>query len=149
MLVYRLSKEKYKDQLSGKGAAFRGGRWNSKGTEIIYAAENRALAMAEVAVYASVQTIPNSYWMLTIQLPEVPDIFQIHDLPESWNSFPHIISTKYIGDQLVSENTRLSLKVPSAVVNGDWNVLINPNHSLFDKVKIIDAVAFHFDRRLF
>ena len=149
MIVYRLSKEKYKNELSGKGAAFRGGRWNSQNTEIVYTAENRALAMAEVAVYAAVQTVPKGYWMLSIELPSRPPKINVKDLRSGWNHFPHLTFTKTVGDQLIKENKQLALSVPSAVVEGEWNVLINPFHSLFKKVKILDAVPFSFDRRLF
>jgi len=51
MEVFRLSRAKYADQLSGYGAALKGARWNSRGVEMIYAAENRSLAMAEVLVH--------------------------------------------------------------------------------------------------
>jgi hypothetical protein len=40
-------------------------------------------------------------------------------------------------------------KVPSAVVSGDYNFLINPFHSDFGKVKILQKEVFEFDRRLF
>ena len=48
MEAYRLSRTKFADTLSGKGAALKGARWNSIGVEIIYTAGNRSLAMAEV-----------------------------------------------------------------------------------------------------
>lgn len=54
--AYRLARKKYPVELSGRGAALRGARWNSPGTEIIYTARNRALAMAEVAVHLTIAT---------------------------------------------------------------------------------------------
>ena len=42
MKVFRLSKKKYAEELSGKGASKSGNRLNSKGTEIIYTAESRS-----------------------------------------------------------------------------------------------------------
>ena len=42
MKVFRLSKKKYAEELSGKGASKSGNRSNSKGTEIIYTAESRS-----------------------------------------------------------------------------------------------------------
>lgn len=58
MKVYRLARRKYKIELSGKGAAKSGNRWNSKGTEVIYCADSRALAVAEVVVHLSLATLP-------------------------------------------------------------------------------------------
>ena len=70
MEVFRLSREKFSTVLSGIGAAIKGARWNSVGTEIIYTAANRSLAMAEVAVHFSVSTIPDDYVMITIFIPD-------------------------------------------------------------------------------
>jgi RES domain-containing protein len=148
MLVYRLTKEKYKDSLSGKGAAIMGGRWNSPGVEIIYAASNRALAMSEVAVHVTFEMMPHNYWMMEIELPE-KDYEKIIDLPKKWNAFPYAEATRAVGDKFVLEQNALAIKVPSAVVQGEWNILINPNHKNFDQVKIIKAEPFSLDRRLF
>ena len=51
MEVFRLTRSKFSNILSGKGAAEKGARWNSMGMELIYTAANRSLAMAEVAVH--------------------------------------------------------------------------------------------------
>jgi RES domain-containing protein len=39
----------------------------------------------------------------------------------------------------------LVLKVPSAVVPGDFNYLINPKHKNFNKIKIKNKEPFSFD----
>lgn len=151
MQVYRLSRAKYAHTLSGKGAAIRGARWNSPGTEIIYTAENRSLAMAEVAVHLTIATIPGDYVMLTIFVPDDATIYEVNEaeLPENWNQFPHGTFTQSIGDFFVEEQQNLTLRVPSVVTPGDFNILINPHHSSFDEVKILQTEKFHFDRRLF
>ncbi len=149
MIVYRLTKEKYKDILSGKGASIRGGRWNSSGIELIYAASNRALAMSEVAVHITFQMMPNQYWIIEIEIPDNIVINSCGELPSDWNSFPYNDATRKIGDSLVHENKYLALKVPSAVVQKEWNVLINPFHRDFKQVKILNTEPFQLDRRLF
>lgn len=149
MLVYRLSKEKYKNTLSGKGASIRGGRWNSPGVEIIYTASNRALAMSEVAVHVTFEMMPDNYWLMEIEIPDDGPSFRVEQLPDSWNDFPYSESTRKIGDKLVSENIHLFYYVPSAVVQKEWNVLINPYHTQFPKVNILKSEPFQLDRRLF
>lgn len=149
MLVYRLSKTKYKDTLSGKGAAFKGGRWNSPGTEIIYTATSPALAMSEVAVHVTFEMMPRNYWLVEIELPTNTKVLEIKDLPENWNAFPHVESTRDIGDRFINENAFLACKVPSAVVQKEWNILINPYHDKFEKIKIRSTEPFQLDRRLF
>lgn len=150
MIVYRLSRKKYKSQLSGKGAALYGGRWNSKGTELIYTSKSRALAMAEVLVHLSLQNLPDNYYMLTIYIPDsIPMMnISIDQLPSGWNSFPFIRKTQNLCDALVQQNECGIIKVPSAVVKGDFNYLINPAYRDFDQIKIVDEEAFPFDDRL-
>jgi len=149
MIAFRLARAKYKNQLLGKGASIKGGRWNSQGTELIYCATNRSLAMAEVVVHLTVGTLPKDYYMLEIEIPKQAKYKTISDLPQDWNTFPHSSICRYIGDQFVLEEKDLILKVPSAVTQGDFNILINPSHQLFRKVKIKSAKQFSFDRRLF
>lgn len=151
MEVYRLSKRKYADSLSGKGASITGGRWNSIGTEIIYAATNRSLAMAEVAVSLSIGTLPADYMMITIHVPDGTSMrhLPLAQLPGDWNFFPHSGSTKGIGDDFVRAGEACLLRVPSAVTKGDFNLLINPFHPEFKEIKIIAMDPFPFDHRLF
>lgn len=151
MRVFRLTRKKYGIALSGVGAAQSNNRWNSKGTEIVYTAESRALAMAEVLVHLSLQNLPNDFVMLEI---EIPDAFKVDkldpkQLPMGWNNFPHLRETEQIGDQFIKMHQSCILKVPSSVVPGDWNYLFNPNHSDSSQVKIISQHDFPFDNRLF
>ncbi len=151
MRVFRLLRKKYKIELSGKGAAMFGNRWNSKGTELIYCADSRALAMAEVAVHLSLAILPNDYVMVEIEIPEKVSMASLsrNDLLKGWNSFPHHSSTQKVGDDFFAERESCVLKVPSAVVPGDFNFLINPYHPDFTNIKIIGQEDFPFDRRIF
>ena len=146
-----LSREKFASSLSGKGAAMKGARWNSMGVELIYCASNRSLAMAEVAVHFSLATLPGDYVMMTIFIPDDILVQKLNqsDLPLDWNAFPHPASTQVIGDNFVSANTYCVLQIPSAVTQGDYNILINPNHTDFSGIKIIKTDKFPFDNRIF
>lgn len=151
MRVFRLSKRKYSKELNGKGAAKSGNRWNSKGTEIIYTAESRALAMAEVAVHLTLATLPSDYVLIEIEIPDNIIIKEIilKELDEDWNNHPPNSNTQKIGDEFIDSIKECILKVPSAVVQGDSNYLINPYHTDFKKIKIIEITDFPFDKRIF
>ena len=75
--------------------------------------------------------------------------FNLKKLPSDWKDFPHSENTQEIGEKFISANEYLVMQVPSAVVLGDFNFLINPKHKDFDKVKIIGKALFTFDKRLF
>jgi len=66
-----------------------------------------------------------------------------------WNAFPHPASTQAIGDQFVLANKYCVLQIPSVVTQGDYNMLINPNHYEFSEIKIIKTEKFPFDNRIF
>lgn len=151
MEVFRLTRKKYPVGLSGKGASISGARWNSKGTEVIYTAQNRALAMAEVLVHLSLATLPSDFVMLTIDIPDdvFVEVLNIGKLSMDWNIFPCTFETPLLGDDFIRRNEACVLKVPSAVVKGDFNFLINPYHADFDKIKITEQVDFPFDKRIF
>jgi len=151
MRVYRLSKEKYKDDLSGAGAEKFGGRWNSKGTRMVYTADSRALAKLEVAVNLALHRIPKNYFLAIIELPDTEVVdYDIKLLKgKQWKNNPPIKFTQSEGDYFVASGKYLALKVPSAVVEGDYNYIINPAHPKITKLKIVSTEKFSFDMRLF
>lgn len=107
--------------------------------------------MAEVAVHFTLTTLPDDYVMLTIYVPEDISYYKIttKELPAGWSDFPHPVTTQSIGDQFVADNKNCILIIPSVVTQGDFNMLINPNHPEFYRIKIINTEKFPFDKRLF
>ncbi|HRZ96884.1 MAG TPA: RES family NAD+ phosphorylase [Paludibacter sp.] len=150
MIVYRLSKTKFAGDLSGKGAEISGGRWNSKGVATVYTSESRALATTEIAVHSSLANIPLDYNIITIEIPD-NFIFEpnLSDLPADWSDIPPRLASQHFGDRFIHENRYLAMKIPSAVVVGDFNFIINPHHKDINLVKIISISPFSFDKRLF
>lgn len=151
MNAFRLARAPYAHSLSGRGAALKGGRWNSPGVEMLYTAENRSLAMAEVAVHFTLATLPADYMMVSLDIPDGLSIQELpaSNLPASWNAFPHLLTTQAIGDKFIQENKFLLFRVPSAVVQGDFNLLLNPAHKDFHSIRILRVEPFPFDQRIF
>lgn len=151
MIVYRLSRGPYRNDLSGRGAEIAGGRWNSKGTAILYTSESIALCTVEVAVHMPLGIVPKDYYLVRIEIQNAASIKELPEaeLPADWKSFPHANSTQELGDAFVQEAAQLVLKVPSATVQGTYNYLLNPRHPDFHQVKVLDSVLFEFDKRLF
>lgn len=151
MIVHRLSKSKFSNDLSGKGAELAGGRWNSKGTAILYTSQSRALCTTEIAVHTPLGNIPADYVLITIEIPDNAKIKAVEQkvLPVDWKMFPHPHETQVIGDQFVQDSEFLVLKVPSVVVQGEYNYLINPQHKDFNTIKLLHTEPFEFDERLF
>lgn len=151
MRVFRLSRKKYADDLSGVGAAKFGNRWNSKGIEMLYTAESRALAMAEVIVHLSLASLPDDFMMIELDVPDAIEIeiLEPKRLEINWNTNPPRSNTHILGDDFIHSRKLCVLKVPSAVVKGDFNYLLNPNHEDLKRIKIIEITDFPFDERIF
>lgn len=157
MILYRFSRKEHGGDLSGKGAELYGGRWNSKGVPVVYCAETRALAVTEIIAYTPPGLIPEGYVLNIIEVPEEnspeaspsPCSVATDSLPENWKKYPHGKETKHIGDALLKERKCLLIKVPSALVSGEFNYLLNPQHPNFSQVKVLEVLPFNFNERLF
>ena len=148
MIVYRLSKAQYAQDLSGQGAQLVGGRWNSRGNAMLYTSQSIALCVTEIAVHVPLGILPKDYQLIHIEIPD-EDLLEMKRLPKDWQSFPHSNSTQMIGDKFLKEHKHLVFKVPSAAVQGEFNFLINPRHKNFNQIKIVKIEDFNFDERLF
>jgi RES domain-containing protein len=150
MTVFRIAREPYIRDLSGEGARLFGGRWNRKGTPVLYTAESRALATVETLVHLSMPLLPKDLRIARIRIPEDASFTRVEpeDLPPGWAGHPPPLKLSVIGEEWVRSNKSLCLSVPSAAVPGDRNVLINPKHPDAGSVKIADAEPYHFDKRL-
>ncbi len=151
MKLYRLTKSKYSRDLSGKGAEIGGGRWNSKGTSMLYTSQSIALATTEIAVHVPLGILPKGYVVITFEVPNsiITEELQENKLPSDWKSIPHSHSTQMIGDAFIISKKTLILKLPSVVVQGDFNYLINPDHLDINTVSIVTIQQYEFDGRLF
>jgi RES domain-containing protein len=151
MIVFRLCRSRYTDFLSGLGAEKYGGRWNSKGVSLVYTSSSRSLCTTELAVHLPLGIVPADFRIASIEIPVKVKIktITVADLAADWRVFPHPFSTKLLGDGFVKKNKHAVCKVPSAVVPGDFNFLLNPHHKDFHLIKVRKVEDFEFDERLF
>jgi RES domain-containing protein len=147
VILYRLTKKIHAGDLSGAGSKAFGGRWNNKGNAMIYFTSSRSLALLEVLVHLPPLIIPDDYVMITIQAPDNYETIDVNQLPHNWKS-PSATLLKQKGDEFLSANKSLLLKVPSSVVAEEFNYLANPLHPLAAKLKITNVEPFNFDNRL-
>jgi RES domain-containing protein len=149
MILFRISRCKYIDDLSGTGTRNNGSRWCSPGRPGIFLASSRSLAMLEVLVHLQPLFVPDDFCLAEIEIPE-NSITQADRslLPADWRVMSPLAVLKNIGDDFLSEQKHLVLKLPSAVVTAEYNFLINPLHPDMRKVKIRHRENFNFDERL-
>ncbi|MCB0658820.1 MAG: RES family NAD+ phosphorylase [Saprospiraceae bacterium] len=149
MIVYRIGKKKYAGDLSGRGAQLAGGRWNRKGIPAIYTSESRALSLLEVAVHVPLGIVPESFVLITLDVPDpFIEVLDPQLLPANWQAFPPTDETQQLGDQFLTGMKHLALKVPSAIVRQEVNVILNPMHPDIKQVHVMLIEDFPMDPRL-
>ena len=150
ILAWRIVGARYKDDaFSGEGARLLGGRWNSKGTTLVYSAGSIALASIEMMVNLPGPKLLEEFVRIPVHIPlnliiDLP----LDKLPGDWNSRPVSPSIKAIGDRWAKKRESVVLKVPSVVVPEEYNYLLNPNHPDFEKITIGTPIIYRFDPRL-
>ncbi|TAG57137.1 MAG: RES domain-containing protein [Cytophagales bacterium] len=147
MKVYRIAKKNFAKDLTGEGARLYGGRWNFIGDTMLYTASNVALAALEVVVNMQFVNIPSDYKIVVIEIPDILKVYSMEmDADINWTK--NITISQYFGQQWLNSKVSLLAEVSSVIVPIDKNILINPLHPDFSKVKIIDVQDFNFDKRL-
>jgi RES domain-containing protein len=149
MIVYRLARKAFKDDLKGIGAEKFGGRWNNIGVPLLYTCQHRSLAVLEVAAHMQLTQMPIDFYMVEIEIPDNDiSIVSENQLPYKWMENPHNRLTQNFGDDFVRANKFVAMRVPSAIVKQEFNLLINPNHSKANKIEIVHSYPFVMDGRL-
>jgi RES domain-containing protein len=158
MDVYRIGYRLFaKDPLDGEGSFLYGGRWSSPGTRMAYTSTTLTLSMAEFLAHVKIDDFddetPPALVYVRATLPDVAvlTIDQIGaTLPAGWDEVPAPAVDAALGDAWIRGGQSLALIVPSVHVpieTPERNVLINPLHPDFTRVKI-SVRRFAYDRRL-
>ena len=152
MFVFRISKKSYINDLSGIGAGLYGGRWNPKGVNMVYTSSSIALASLEYLVhnYHLLSTADICLAKIEVGSPSPILEYQANELPENWNlQLGSQDATQQIGRDFILNGIDYVMKVPSAVVPGEFNLLLNPYHSQHVQTIIKEKIdPFVFDKRI-
>lgn len=145
--------------MSGVGAYRAGGRWNSPGRYVVYAAGNLTLAMLELLVHvddaSAFRVLRHVYHAVTFSDDGVSTLGRA-DLPSGWASSPVSRATQVAGDEWLEARSTLVLAVPSVIVPPThrydpayMNYLVNPSHPDFGKeIEIGPILDLDVDPRL-
>jgi RES domain-containing protein len=151
MFVYRIVQSKTRTtDLSGTGSFKYGGRWNSKGTYMLYTSENSSLAYLETIVHFDEEYIPPNLFIVKIEIDNKAPVYTVpeKDYPVEWKQL-ELIKNKTFGDQWMKGKKFLAIKVRSAINYFEYNYLLNPLFPRFDDlVKIVDVIEIKMDERL-
>ena len=149
MIVYRIAKENWINDLSGIGAKLTGGRWNPKGYAVLYCASNSSLALLEKLVNIDFDLLPENLFVAELEVPDISvQTLDKEILSEDWHTFPSPDHLKLIGKEWLDNGLWLLLEVPSAVNPHESNFLINVNHPMMDQVRVLRTFPIALYHRL-
>lgn len=120
----------------GAGAAAGGeARWNSRGRNVVYAAEHYATALLEKAAQLNSVKVPRTLLFVRIDIPAGATIEEVRpgDVP-GWDADDKAASQRF-GDGWYDGQKSLILFVPSLAAPGlERNMLINQGHPQFTQL---------------
>jgi len=151
MNAYRIGQTKYARDIKGSGVD---GRWNPAGQYVIYTGGSLALSCLEKLAHTSGTSLYAGNFSVTIY--DIPDKLSITEimLPQlqkhsvEWYKVINYPITQGIGFDWLQDRETAVLKVPSAIIELEYNYLLNPAHPDFNKIRIADVRPFTFDTRL-
>ena len=136
---------------TGDGARIAGGRWNSPGLPAIYCGQSLALSVLEILVHAVTpdeRADPRVWFRLTMRADACRTV-PARRFPRGWDDPVIQPATVALGDEWLRGGRSVALRVPSAVIPGEWNYILNPLHPQFRKlVRWSHPVALKIDGRL-
>lgn len=150
MQVWRLYPKRYSETaFTGAGGLYVASRWNHLGTAMVYTASSPALAAIELFVNLEPNEVPDDLLMVSADIPdEEIESLELESLPANWRDLDSL-ACRDLGSCWAASGRSLALRVPSAVVDGDWNLLLNPRHADFSKINFLAPKPFRFDGRMF
>ena len=151
MHTYRIGQTKYARDRVGSGVD---GRWNLAGQYVIYTGGSLALSCLEKLAHTTGTSLYAGDFSVTIF--DIPNILKIKEitinelikLNADWHKVINYPITQSIGNTWLQNQDTAVLKVPSAIIELEYNYLFNPAHADFEKIKISDVNRFTFDSRL-
>jgi RES domain-containing protein len=151
MRFWRICRRRYaKEAATGEGARLVGGRWNSRGVRVVYASTSLSLAAVETFVNLEPNLQPNDLVSIEGEIPDELEIGRLDTkgLLARWYE-TRDESLRRFGDDWIRAGRTVALLVPSAAIHGEWNVLLNPAHRDFPRIRFQNPQQFEFDARMF
>ena len=140
------------EDMSGKGAAHRGARWNHAGEHVTYAATSISLAAWETrAHFAKGSALPWNRYLVRIDVPD--QVWAAREIlvrppPVGWDAIPEGLASRREGSAWLRSGVSALLAVPSVIIAEEDNVLINPSHADAARIASTKIRRFVYDPRV-
>ncbi len=115
-----------------------------------YASEHLSLALLEYLANLDPSDPPNDLVVARAEIPEgVRSVeIKVPELPPDWTKYPAPGALADIGDAFIAAKTAAVLIVPSALVPGERNFMLNPAHADYAAIALHPPEPITLDYRL-
>lgn len=123
-----------------------GGRWSPPGHECVYVSLSPAGALLEYLAHADGAT-SESLLLATAELPPGTTLAECNE-PSTWCQLPYRAEVQQVGADWLASRRSLALRVPSALVHGEHNMLLSPTHPGYAALQMHALAPLEVDPRL-
>lgn len=115
---------------------------------MVYTADSQSLALLEMTVQDA--PLRANYILIPAHLTDDLSVqtIALSDLPTDWRKPSASVALQAMGQEWLSARKCCALVVPSAVVPGESNWLLNPMHPDFGRIKIGPMQVLDVDARM-
>jgi RES domain-containing protein len=150
MSFWRITQREFADSaFSGRGAEIYGGRFNTPGKRAVYASDHLSLSVLEMLVQVNSREYLQNFICIPFDLDEkYIKTVNSKDLPKGWDTIPYSSVSQEYGYLWLESKMSVALRVPSIVIPQEYNLILNPDHKHFKKLKIGKPIRVPLDRRI-
>lgn len=123
-----------------------GGRWSPPGVACVYASLSPAGALLEYLAH-SADGAAGDLLLATAELPAGATLAECNE-PSTWRDLPYRPEVQQVGAGWLGSARSLALRVPSALVDGEVNVLLDPSHPGYAAMQVQALTPVRIDPRL-
>jgi RES domain-containing protein len=124
-----------------------GGRWSPPGKPCVYVSQTPACALLEYLAHLEGGTPPDALLLAVASAPAGTTLAECNE-PSTWRERPYRPEVQQVGADWLASGRSLALRVPSAVCDGESNLLLNPAHAGFAALQLQELRPLQLDARL-
>lgn len=158
MILWRIEYSRHlDDSLTGTGARLHGGRWNQRGTGVVYLSSSLSLAAFEKFVHAQPSGKHDGLFAVGVEVPDelVKHATRPSPLPRGWRSPEPDPATMQWGTDWAASKATVAALVPSTLLpldqfeqQGEFNLMLDPDHPDMKRVHVTAQMPYSFDPRM-
>jgi RES domain-containing protein len=123
-----------------------GGRWSPPGHACVYVSLSPAGALLEYLAHGAAGAA-GGLMLATAELPPGATLAECNE-PSTWRDLPYRPEVQQVGADWLASGRSLALRVPSALVHGEQNMLLAPAHPGYAALQVHALAPLEIDPRL-